>query len=145
MDFVCVWQFGISWRSFLLPSERNHPGPLSSLTHRLTWYCSQRWKKVSLDSAVLLCRTKPVLAQKSIDKVDGDDGVGGSSTASLLCCIMDLLPRLWPLFMHYLAFIVRLCQWMTDMCVIVLLWLCFTLKMDQEHEGQHSSTSTSSF
>lgn len=39
---VCVWQFGISWRSFLLPSERNHPGPLSRPTHRLTRYCSQR-------------------------------------------------------------------------------------------------------
>lgn len=59
---------------------------------------------MSLDSVVLLCWTKRVLTQKSIDKVDGDDGVGGSSTASLLCCIMDLLPLLWLLFMHYLPF-----------------------------------------
>lgn len=24
---------------------------------------------------------------------------------------------------------------MTDMCVIVLLWLCFTQEVDQQHEG----------
>lgn len=55
---------------------------------------------MSLDSLVLLCWIERVLTQRSIDKVDDGDGVGGSSTTSLLCCLMDLLPFLWLLFMH---------------------------------------------
>lgn len=68
---------------------------------------------MSLDSVVLLCWIERVLTQRSIDKVDDGDGVGGSSTISLLCCLMDLPTFLWLLFitLFFLPFIVVLCQW----------------------------------
>lgn len=37
--------------------------------------------------------------------------MGGSSATSLLRCLLDLLPFLWLPFVHFLPFIVVLCQW----------------------------------
>lgn len=61
------------------------------------------------------------LTQRSIDEVADGDGVGGFSTTSLLCCLMDLL------FDSYLCtFLPFFCgvmsvEWQT----CVRLWLCF--------------------
>lgn len=58
----------------------------------------------------------------------------------LHCCAAPYGSASFSLAAIYAPFSFYLLLWcyvsgMKDMCVIVLLWLCFTQEVDQEHEG----------